>query len=214
MGKLRGEGDLLVMELRRGECERAELAGCEELLQALEDVDAVEVVHDQRGDDDHRRVVEHVRARVREPGELRSRHGVAAHEGPVVSLRDREAVVADDALDADGVDDDGTGGDEVLLGLEPLDAHLGVAREDDELAGTDDVIRELAVNRLDHGELGRRMRAVPGEDLLAARVKGFGERAAHEAEAHDPDSAGSERAGALLRHVRPPRRGRPSRPRE
>ena len=62
MGKLRGEGDLLVMELRRGERERAELAGREELLQALEDVDAVEVVHDLRGDDDHRRVVEHVRA--------------------------------------------------------------------------------------------------------------------------------------------------------
>ena len=116
--------------------------------------------------------------------------------------------LADDALHADGIDDDGAGTDEVLVCLEPCDAGRGVAGQDDELAGGDGVGIELSIHRLDHGKLERRVRAVPGVDLGATGMERLGKGASDEAKAHDADAPGHEggRMHALFgRHARPPR---------
>ena len=197
MRQLGREGYDVVVDAGSGQREAAELAGRQELLQALEKVGALEVGHLGR-DDHHGGALEHGGAGVREARVLGSRHGVASHEGPAVALRDFVAGLADDALDAHRVYDDGAIGDETGLLAQPVDGGLGVARKDDELAGAYDVVGELAGHSLDLCKLERAARAVPGKDLAAGGPEGAGEGASHEAQAHDTAASGHKGGGAAL----------------
>ena len=192
MAELGGEGDHTVVHRGRGQREAPELARGKKGLQALEDLDALEVVHALGGHNDHRGALEHGRARVGETGVLGSRHGVAADEGPAAALCDSPALLADDALHAHRVDDDGAVGDEACLLGEPINGGLRVARKHDELAGRDGLVVELSAHGLDLGELERALRAVPGVDVHSRGTESPREGAAHEAEPDDAHAARNE----------------------
>ena len=122
-------------------------------------------------------------------GELRAGHGVTAEEGDACGPGHGKGPLADGALHSACVNDDGVGAHEVRVGLEPVGAGLGVAGEDDELAGGNDLVGEPACTHVDGGEADDVRVLVEGVDLAAPTGERPRERAADEAKAYDADAA-------------------------
>ena len=91
------------MRLRRCDGDVSKARRGQQLLHALQKRDIVK----RRRHEHHRRVVVEIFPGVFEAGMVAARHRVAAEIGESVLLRDREQRLADDALCAAAVDDDG-----------------------------------------------------------------------------------------------------------
>ena len=184
MRHLRGEGDHLVVRLRRREGKARKARGLEQLLDVVEEQHIVKV----RRHDDHRRAMVHGRLRVLEAGILRAGHRVAAEERDAVFLCDREARGADGALRAAAVEHDGVRSDVRGHAAKPLDGRLRVERDEHKIARGDVVLRELGVHRAAHyGKIEHAAAAVPGEHGRARFVIRLGKRTADQAQANDAD---------------------------
>ena len=114
---------------------------------------------------------------------------MASHERDARLAGDRKARLADRALDAACVDDDGVWAHERRVATQPVDACLGVAREHDELARGHELVGERPRRCLDGCEGLDVLVEVKGIDLVAASRHGAGYGAADEAKAHDAHAA-------------------------
>ena len=94
------------MLLRARDAKAAESYGGQERVDAIEQGEAAGVIG-FGWNEDHGRAAEKVGARMREAGELRTGHGVRAHEREAVHAGKLESTGADGLLHACGIDDDG-----------------------------------------------------------------------------------------------------------
>ena len=89
---------------------------------------------------------EQIRTAVLEAGELRTCHGMAAHKGKAVLLRQRETAVADFPLDAAKIHYQCVFADVFCIFLQPCGAAVGVDSKKNQITGGNRNFIQLTVN--------------------------------------------------------------------
>ena len=188
MRKLAREGDDAVVLGCAGHAELAKAQGAHHLAHLAQKLQLERIVH--RGRHEHEwRALEQVGAGVRIARVLRARHGVRAHKVKAVLAGKLKGALAHDALDAHRVDHHGAhnglgvGGVGECPGmlLEPLDAGLGVASQDDDVAFAECLVVELSGDSAHAGGRHDVVIGVPGQHADARLRIAAGKASADEA---------------------------------
>ena len=205
--KLACKGNHAVVLGGAGHAELAKAQGTHHLAHLAQKLQLKCIVH--RGRNEHeRRALEQVGARVRVARELRACHGVRAHKVKAVLAGELKGALAHDALDAHGVDDhgahDGFGvggvGERLGVRLEPLDAGLGVAGQDDDVALAERLLVECAGNGAHAGGRHDIIVGVPRQYADARLRIAAGKAAADQSQAYNAGALGAALVNACVSH--------------
>ena len=207
MRKLAREGDDAVVLGGAGHAELAKAQGAHHLAHLAQKLQLERIVH--RGRYEHQRgALEQVGTGVRIARVLRARHGVRAHKVKAVLAGKLKGALAHDAFDAHRVDHhgahDGVGvggvGERLGVRLEPLDACLGIAGKDDDVAFAECLVVELSGDSAHAGGRHDIVIGVPGQHADACLCIAAGKAAADEAKADDAGALGAALVNARVSH--------------